>query len=131
MALSREDQTALNDLQFHWEDAYLIGHDHQRRLWWARFTGTTDELSAGAAEELKNKIRYDYAERNIRFNDHGPVLADRRGGCGGHRQESLGKTQGSAAAPAFGPALCLPEAAQPPDVWTGICTPAGWQSREK
>jgi hypothetical protein len=67
MPLSKQDQSALNDLQFHWEEVYLIGYDHQRGLWWARFKATgADELCAGTAEGLRQRIRDDYAGRKCR-----------------------------------------------------------------
>ena len=71
MALTREQQSALTDLQWHWEDAYLIGYDHQRGSWWARFIGTTEELSASSAEELRHEIRDDYADRKCRREHEG------------------------------------------------------------
>lgn len=61
MVLSPENQAALNDLRFHWDEFYLINYDHQQAEFWARPIGTSRELYAGSVGELRTKIRDDYA----------------------------------------------------------------------
>jgi len=55
------DAAALTDLQMHWGSAYVIGLDGD--IWSATFRGTTDDLRAHTALELRTLIRADYAYR--------------------------------------------------------------------
>jgi len=57
--ISREDQTALNDLNWHWDTAYNIAYDGE--TWSASpLTEPTAVLIAESAEELRELIRADY-----------------------------------------------------------------------
>jgi hypothetical protein len=57
----KSDASALADLQLHWGSGYEIGLDGD--IWSATFRGTTDELRAHTAAELRILIRADYAYR--------------------------------------------------------------------
>jgi hypothetical protein len=62
--ISREDQTALNDLQFNWDTAYNVSFDGD--TWSASpLTEPTVVLTAETSHELRELIRADY-QRNGR-----------------------------------------------------------------
>jgi hypothetical protein len=64
--ITREDQTALNDLQFHWDTAYSISFDGD--IWAATpLTDCTVVLTADSPEDLRAQLRDDY-QRNDRRN---------------------------------------------------------------
>ena len=57
--ISKEDQSSLNDLQFHWDSAYTIRFDGE--LWTAvPLTDATTVLTAESADHLRGQIRDDY-----------------------------------------------------------------------
>lgn len=58
---SREQASALADLQFHWDERYVIAFDGD--VWSARWRAGGDELTAGSAEDLRQLIREDHARR--------------------------------------------------------------------
>ena len=62
--VSREDQTALNDLQFHWDTAYAISFDGD--TWSASpLSDPSVLLTAESSSDLRALIRSDY-QRNDR-----------------------------------------------------------------
>ncbi len=65
--LSTDEQTTLNDLRWRWQDAYCVNFTDG--VWSAvPFDDRTILLTADTAMELRDKIRYDYAERAARRN---------------------------------------------------------------
>jgi hypothetical protein len=71
--LSQDDQTMLNDIRYHWQDAYYV--NFADGVWSAvPFDDRTILLTADTGMELRDKIRYDYAERAIRRQER--VLGD-------------------------------------------------------
>lgn len=63
--ISREDQTALNDLQFHWDTAYTINFDGD--TWSASpLSDPTVLLTAESSSDLRALIRADYHEHDRR-----------------------------------------------------------------
>ena len=58
-------RTPLEELRWHWGDAYLIGHDDERG-WWA---GRRDQIgvfmTAAGPEELWSAIHADYAAKPV------------------------------------------------------------------
>lgn len=64
--LSREDQSALNDLNWHWDTAYTISYDGD--TWSASpLTEPAAVLTAESPGELREQIRDDY-RHNDRWN---------------------------------------------------------------
>jgi len=61
----REDQSALNDLQWHWDTAYAIGFDG---LTWSAspLSDPAVVLTAETPEDLRHLIRSDYHETDRR-----------------------------------------------------------------
>jgi hypothetical protein len=59
--IASSDASVLADLQAHWGGSYEIGLDGD--IWSATFRGSTDELRAHTAIELRVLIRADYAYR--------------------------------------------------------------------
>jgi hypothetical protein len=74
--ISREDQSALKDLQFHWDTAYNITFDGD--TWSAApLCDAATVLTAESASELRELMRRDYQEhdrRNWREPWHGCSL---------------------------------------------------------
>jgi hypothetical protein len=63
--ISREDQSALNDLNWHWDTAYNIAFDGE--TWSASpLTEPAAVLTAESAEELRELIRADYHQNDRR-----------------------------------------------------------------
>lgn len=63
--LDRHDQTILNDLRWHWEDAYTI--DYRAGDWLAApLSDPFAIISCQSSGELREAIRRDYAERSAR-----------------------------------------------------------------
>ena len=63
--ISREDQSALNDLNWHWDTAYSISFDGD--TWSASpVTEPTTVLMAETAAELRDLIRADYRHNDRR-----------------------------------------------------------------
>ncbi len=61
--LDSDSQTTLNDLRWHWEDAYRI--DCRDGVWMAvPLTDPFTTITADSSMELRTKIRYDYAARH-------------------------------------------------------------------
>jgi hypothetical protein len=61
--LDSDAQTTLNDLRWHWEDAYRI--DCRDGVWMAvPLTDPFAAITADSSVELRTKIRYDYAARH-------------------------------------------------------------------
>ncbi len=60
-AAGADEQEALADLRWHWEEAYEINRAGQ--TWTARFKADTATLSADSADELRKLIRQDYFDR--------------------------------------------------------------------
>jgi hypothetical protein len=52
-------------LRYNWGDAYRIGWDRVRGYWARRRDGLGDEITAGDAWELSEKIRADYKARRV------------------------------------------------------------------
>jgi hypothetical protein len=60
--LDKDCQTTLNDIRWHWQDAYYVNFTDG--IWSAvPFDDRTVTLTADSAMELRWQIRYDYAER--------------------------------------------------------------------
>jgi hypothetical protein len=59
--LTREQASALADLQFHWDEKYLI--TLEEGAWSARWRGTGEQLTSRSDDELRQLIREDYARR--------------------------------------------------------------------
>ncbi len=60
--LDTDAQTTLNDLRFHWEDAYKI--DCRDGIWTAvPLSDPTFAITSRSSAELREAIRIDYAER--------------------------------------------------------------------
>ena len=65
--LSKEDQSSLLDLAWHWESAYtfsVVGGEWQA----VPALEPSAMLTAYTAEELREKVRRDYASRQARLN---------------------------------------------------------------
>ncbi len=62
-AISAEDEAALTDLRWHWDEAYEI--DCSDGAWEARFRADTATLSAASDGELRKLIRQDYLDRTL------------------------------------------------------------------
>ena len=61
--LDADAQTTLNDLRWHWEDAYRI--DCRDGVWMAvPLTDPFVTITADSSTELLTKLRYDYAGRH-------------------------------------------------------------------
>jgi hypothetical protein len=61
--LDSDAQTTLNDLRWHWEDAYQI--DCRDGVWMAvLLTDPFTTITADSSTELRIKLRYDYAGRH-------------------------------------------------------------------
>ena len=58
---TREEASALADLQFHWDERYAIAFGGT--VWSARWKAGGEDLTAGTAEALRELIRADYARR--------------------------------------------------------------------
>lgn len=58
---SREQASALADLQFRWDERYVMAFDGD--VWSACWRAGGDELTAGSAEDLRQLIREDHARR--------------------------------------------------------------------
>jgi AbiV len=50
----------LDDLQFHWGEAYEIGFDDASGVWSARYQGSADQRTGCTVDELRQSIRADY-----------------------------------------------------------------------
>jgi hypothetical protein len=60
--LDSDAQTALNDLRWHWEDAYSI--DCREGVWLAvSLSDPFVTISRGTSAELREALRQDYPER--------------------------------------------------------------------
>ena len=59
--VTREQASALADLQFHWDEKYLISLEEG--TWAARWRGTGEKLTAQSEDELRQLIREDHAQR--------------------------------------------------------------------
>ena len=71
--LSKEDQSALLDLTWHWESAYAFSV--VEGIWQAvPAIEPATVLSADTAEQLREKVRQDYASRQASL---GPVRGER------------------------------------------------------
>jgi hypothetical protein len=53
----------LDDLQFHWGEAYEVGFDEGSGVWSARYQESADHLTGRTPEELRHSIRADYQAR--------------------------------------------------------------------
>jgi hypothetical protein len=63
--VSREDQSALNDLRFHWDTAYHIAFDGD--TWSASpLSDPVVVLTADTSSDLRELIRADYQRNNRR-----------------------------------------------------------------
>jgi hypothetical protein len=58
-------EQALNELRWHWGDAYLIGYDEQRGWWAARRDQVGALLSAADADKLHQVICDDYDAKPV------------------------------------------------------------------
>jgi hypothetical protein len=58
-------QAELNDLLFHWSEAYYISYDEPSGRWRARYKAASDELTGLSSAELRQAIRVDYPERRM------------------------------------------------------------------
>jgi len=64
-SVSRADQSALNELAFHWDTAYSISFDG--RTWSASpWSDPVVVLTAATADDLRCLIRRDYQEKGRR-----------------------------------------------------------------
>ncbi len=71
--LSKEDQSALLDLTWHWESAYAFCVIEG--IWQAvPAIEPSAVLTAGTAEELREKVRQDYASRQATLR---PIRGER------------------------------------------------------
>jgi hypothetical protein len=71
--LSKEDQSALLDLTWHWESAYAFSV--VEGVWQAvPAIEPSAVLTADTPEELREKVRHDYASRQASL---GPVRGER------------------------------------------------------
>lgn len=71
--LSKEDQSSLLDLAWHWESAYTFGVIDG--VWQAvPAVDPSAVLTAGTAEELRQKVRQDYSSRRASL---GPIRGER------------------------------------------------------
>jgi hypothetical protein len=73
MMLSKEDQSALLDLTWHWESAYTFCVTDG--IWQAvPAVDPSAVLTADTAHELRAKVRQDYTSRQARL---GPIRGER------------------------------------------------------
>jgi hypothetical protein len=72
-------QSELNDLMFHWDEAYDIRYEEATGHWLARYKTAGDELAGHSCDELRHLIRLDYHERR---------LAEQRALAGLHERSS-------------------------------------------
>jgi hypothetical protein len=71
--LSKEDQSSLLDLAWHWESAYIFSVIEE--VWQAvPATDPSAVLTAATAHELREKVRQDYASRQARLR---PIRGER------------------------------------------------------
>jgi hypothetical protein len=71
--LSKEDQSSMLDLAWHWESAYTISVIEG--VWQAvPAVDPSAVLTADTAEELRQKVRQDYASRQANL---GPIRGER------------------------------------------------------
>jgi hypothetical protein len=63
--ISREDQSTLNDLNWHWDTAYNIAFDGD--IWSASpLNEPTVVLTSDSADELREQMRTDYQQNDRR-----------------------------------------------------------------
>ena len=58
-------RTPLEELRWHWGDAYLIGHDDERGWWAARRDQIGVFITAAGPEELWSAIHADYEAKPV------------------------------------------------------------------
>jgi hypothetical protein len=75
--LSKDDQTTLNSLRWHWEQAYAVNCDGET---WTAIPAAAPEtvLTAATGKELRTVMQHDYAARAMRS---GATATRWAGGC--------------------------------------------------